>query len=128
MNESGQSIDKIPVTPEGLVELLALVERGTINLTSAREVLAEMVASGQSAAAVVEARGLTQISDETALAAAVDRVLSLNPEPLASYLAGKESLLGWFVGQVMQATNGRANPALVRDLLQKQLDERKGST
>ena len=128
LNESGQSIDKIPVSPEGLVELLALVDRGTINLTSAREVLAEMVASGQSAAAVVEARGLTQISDETALAAAVDRVLSLNPEPLASYLGGKESLLGWFVGQVMQATNGRANPALVRDLLQKQLDERKGST
>ena len=125
LNESGQSIDRIPVTPEGLVELLALVDRGTINLTSAREVLAEMVASGQSAAAVVEARGLTQISDETALAAAVDRVLSLNPEPLASYLAGKESLLGWFVGQVMQATNGRANPALVRDLLQRQLDERK---
>ena len=125
LNESGQSIDKIPVSPEGLVELLALVDRGTINLTSAREVLAEMVASGQSAAAVVEARGLTQISDETALAAAVDRVLSLNPEPLASYLAGKESLLGWFVGQVMQATNGRANPALVRDLLQRQLDERK---
>ena len=128
LNESGQSIDKIPVSPEGLVELLALVDRGTINLISAREVLAEMVASGQSAAAVVEARGLTQISDETALAAAVDRVLSLNPEPLASYLGGKESLLGWFVGQVMQATNGRANPALVRDLLQKQLDERKGST
>ncbi|HEY1409271.1 MAG TPA: Asp-tRNA(Asn)/Glu-tRNA(Gln) amidotransferase subunit GatB [Promineifilum sp.] len=125
LNESGQSIDKIPVSPEGLVELLALVDRGTINLTSAREVLAEMVASGQSAAAVVEARGLTQISDETALAAAVDRVLSLNPEPLASYLGGKESLLGWFVGQVMQATNGRANPALVRDLLQRQLDERK---
>ena len=125
LNESGQSIDRIPVTPEGLVELLALVDRGTINLTSAREVLAEMVASGQSAAAVVEARGLTQISDETALAAAVDRVLSLNPEPLASYLGGKESLLGWFVGQVMQATNGRANPALVRDLLQRQLDERK---
>ncbi len=123
MNERGRSIEAISLTPAGLVELLALVERGTVNLTSAREVLAEMIDSGRGAAAIIEARGLGQISDEAALAAIVDGVIADNPGPVANYLGGKESLIGWFVGQVMRATRGQGNPAVINELLRKRLEE-----
>jgi len=123
MNERGRSIEAISLTPAGLVELLALVEQGTVNLTSAREVLAEMIDSGQGAAAIIEARGLGQISDEAALAAIVDGVIADNPGPVANYLGGKESLIGWFVGQVMRATRGQGNPAVINELLRKRLEE-----
>ena len=121
LNERGRRIDDIPVTPAALVELLALVDRGAVNLTSAREVLAEMLDGRQSAAEVIAARELTQISDEAALLAIVQRVLADNPGPVASYQAGKTTLLGWFVGQVMRATRGQANPALVNRLVAEQL-------
>jgi aspartyl-tRNA(Asn)/glutamyl-tRNA(Gln) amidotransferase subunit B len=123
MNERSRNIDDIFLTPAALVELLALVERGTINLTTAREVLGEMVDSGRDPAAVIEARGLAQISDEAALTAVIDGIIAGNPDPVASYLGGKESLMGWFVGQVMRATGGRANPALVNELLRRRLKE-----
>lgn len=125
MNERGQRIEHLPLPPAALVELLKLVERGDINQTSAREVLAEMIDSGQTPAAIIAARGLTQISDEGALGAIIDQVLAGNPEPLATYLGGKESLLGWFVGQVMRATRGQANPALVNRLVQERLAAKK---
>ena len=123
MNERGGDIGGIAVTPEALVELLGLVERGTINLTSAREVLAEMVDTGRAPMAIIEARGLGQISDESALAAVVGAVLADNPGPVANYLGGKESLLGWFVGQVMRATRGQGNPAVINELLRNQLEK-----
>ena len=121
LNERGRRIDDIPVTPAALVELLALVDRGAVNLTSAREVLAEMLDGRQSAAEIIAARGLIQISDEAALLTIVQRVLADNPGPVASYRAGKTTLLGWFVGQVMRATRGQANPALVNRLVAEQL-------
>lgn len=124
LNERGRRVADVPITPAALVELLGLVDRGAVNLNSAREVLAEMIDSRQSAAAIVAARGLTQISDEAALLAIVERVLADNPDPVASYLAGKTTLLGWFVGQVMRATRGQANPALVNRLVAEQLTAR----
>ncbi len=123
MNERGRSIDVIPVTPSALVALLDQVERGAINQTSAREVLAEMIDSGRDPAAIIEARGLAQISDEAALTSIVDAVIAANPDPVANYLGGKESLLGWFVGQVMRETKGRANPAVVNELLRARLEQ-----
>ena len=123
MNERDRNIEGISLTPARLVELLALVERGTVNLTSAREVLAEMIDSGQGAAAIIEARGLGQISDEAALAAIVESVIADNPGSVANYLGGKESLIGWFVGQVMRATRGQGNPAVINELLRKRLEE-----
>ena len=126
MNERSKGIDAIALTPAGLVELLALVERGTVNLTGAREVLAEMIDSGQNPSAIIEARGLGQISDETALAEIVDGVIAENPGPVANYLGGKESLIGWFVGQVMRATRGQGNPAVINELLRKRLEAERG--
>ncbi len=84
-----------------------------------------MVDSGRAPATIIEARGLAQISDESALLALIDDVIAGNPEPVAAYLGGKESLLGWFVGQVMRATRGQGNPAMINELLRKQLEDRR---
>lgn len=124
LNESGQTIDEIAVTPSHLVELLALVEEGAISHSAGREVLATMFTTGQSAADVVSEKGLAQISDSAALDAAIVAVLDANPEPVGAYLGGKEALLGWFVGQVMRATGGKANPQMVNQMLRKRLRER----
>ncbi|MCW5862497.1 MAG: Asp-tRNA(Asn)/Glu-tRNA(Gln) amidotransferase subunit GatB [Anaerolineae bacterium] len=121
LNESGRRVDDIPLAPAALVELLRLVDNGAVNLTSAREVLAEMVNTGRGAAEIVAARGLTQISDEAALLAVIDGILADNPGPVANYLGGKTSLLGWFVGQVMRATRDQANPALANRLVAERL-------
>jgi aspartyl-tRNA(Asn)/glutamyl-tRNA(Gln) amidotransferase subunit B len=121
MNEHGQSIETIQVTPAGLGELLEMIEQGAINSSTAKEVLAEMFCRGQSATAVVAAKGLAQISDEAAIAAVIQRLLADNPDEVAAYQSGKTQLLGWFVGQVMQATRGKANPALANRLLRTAL-------
>jgi aspartyl-tRNA(Asn)/glutamyl-tRNA(Gln) amidotransferase subunit B len=121
VNERGTAIEQAPLTPADLVELLEMVERRSISAGSAKEVLAEMFDTGQAAATIVAARGLAQISDEEALAGVVADVLHNNPDAVASYHAGKASLRGWFVGQVMKATGGKANPALVNRLLDQQL-------
>jgi Asp-tRNA(Asn)/Glu-tRNA(Gln) amidotransferase B subunit len=111
------------VAPEGLVALTALVDKAVINSNTAKDVLAEMFQSGKAAAEIVEARGLAQISDVSLLEEAVARILADNPEQVATYLAGKEGLRGWFVGQVMKATRGKANPAVVNQLLDEQLEQ-----
>lgn len=124
LNESGQTLDEAALSPEGLVALLNLVEAGTISHGAGREVLAAMFATGRSAEAIVAEKGLAQISDEETLLGAVTAVLAANPEAVASYRGGKEGLLGWFVGQVMQATRGKANPQLVNRLLRAQLAQK----
>jgi aspartyl-tRNA(Asn)/glutamyl-tRNA(Gln) amidotransferase subunit B len=115
-------IDQGRVTPGELVELVALVEGGTITANSGKRVLEEIFASGRRAAEIVEAKGLAQVSDEDALARVVAEVVAANPEEVAHYRQGKESLLQWFVGQVMRATRGKANPQVVQDLLREWLD------
>jgi Asp-tRNA(Asn)/Glu-tRNA(Gln) amidotransferase B subunit len=84
-------------------------------------VLAEMLASGGAPAAIVEQRGLRQIGDSSALAPVVERVLAENPDPVARYRAGNQNLLGAFVGMVMKATGGKANPKLAGELLRERL-------
>lgn len=125
MNESEQLIDQIRVSPAELVRVIGMVERGAISHSAGREVLTEMFATGRSPDDVVAARGLAQISDSAALAAVVADVLAANPEEVQIYLDGKQGLHGWFVGQVMRATRGKANPGLVGELLAKQLEERR---
>jgi aspartyl-tRNA(Asn)/glutamyl-tRNA(Gln) amidotransferase subunit B len=126
LRESGGSIDDIAVTPEALVELVAMVRGGAINATVAKEVLEEMVSTGASAPAIVERRGLTQISDEDALARVVREVLETNPGPVQQYLEGKESVFGFLMGQAMRATKGQANVQVVRELLQAELNRLRG--
>lgn len=121
MNEHKQTIEQVQITPAALIELIALLDKQTINNNTAKDVLAEMFTTGQSAPAIVQARGLAQISDEAAIADIISQVLRDNPDMVAEYLGGKEKLRGWFVGQVMKATQGKGNPGLVNQLLTQQL-------
>ncbi len=123
MKESGARIDTIAVTPQMLVELIGLVKDGVINQNTGKVVLEEMFAGGRSAREIVEERGLAQVSDTAELDKIVAQVLAENPQQVSDYLAGKEQLFGWLVGQVMRATKGKANPQVVRELLTKQLQK-----
>ena len=125
MNEHKLTVDQIQVEPAGLVELIRLVDQNMINNNTAKVVLAEMFSSGQPAPAIVKARGLAQISDEATLQAIVVQVLDDNEEMLIRYLDGEEKLRGWFVGQVMKETKGKANPQLVNQLVSRALTARK---
>jgi aspartyl-tRNA(Asn)/glutamyl-tRNA(Gln) amidotransferase subunit B len=125
MNEHKIGIDEIKVTPVGLVSLITLVDDGVINSRTAKDVLSEMFQTGQSAAGIVDAKGLAQLSDEAEIATLIAGVLEDNPGQVAAYLGGKESLRGWFVGQVMRATQGKANPGIVNRVLSTELDKLK---
>jgi len=122
MKEAGLEVGALPVGPRALADLIGLVENGTVNRNTGREVLAEMVATGREAGQVIEERGLAQISDRTALKQVVARVLDEHPEQVQQYLAGRKQVVGWLMGRVMQATRGQANPQVVRALLQEALD------
>ncbi|HEX7128318.1 MAG TPA: Asp-tRNA(Asn)/Glu-tRNA(Gln) amidotransferase subunit GatB [Thermodesulfobacteriota bacterium] len=111
----------VPLPPERLAALLALIDGGTINRNTAKAVFEEMYATGAAPEAIVEAKGLAQVSDTAALEKTIADILAANPEQVAGYRAGKEKLFGFFVGQVMRATQGRANPKVVNDLLRKAL-------
>jgi aspartyl-tRNA(Asn)/glutamyl-tRNA(Gln) amidotransferase subunit B len=126
MNEHKQTIEQVQITPAALIELIALVNKQTINNNTAKDVLAQMFTTGQSAPAIVQARGLAQISDEAAISDIISQVLRDNPDMVADYLGGKEKLRGWFVGQVMKATQGKGNPGLVNQLLTQQLAGKQG--
>ena len=125
MKESGQEIGEIAVSSQALAELIGLVQEGTINLNTGKEVLAEMFASGRSGREIVDERGLAQISDAAALERIVAQVLDENPEQVDRYLGGRKEVLGWLMGQVMKATRGKANPQAVRELLQARLEARR---
>ena len=112
-----------PVAPENLAALVALIDAGTISGKIAKTVFEEMVASGKPPAAIVAARGLVQVTDRAAIDGAVERVLAAHPDKVAAYREGKDKLFGFFVGQVMKATDGKANPKQVNELLQKRLRE-----
>jgi aspartyl-tRNA(Asn)/glutamyl-tRNA(Gln) amidotransferase subunit B len=121
LNRQGLGIEQSPVSAAQLGALIDLVAEGVISGRQAKEVFAEMVASGADPAAIVEAKGLRQVSDAGAIAAAIDAVLAANADKIAQYQAGRDKLFGFFVGQVMRATEGKANPALVNELLKEKL-------
>ena len=128
LNESGQEIDQCRVRPEKLAGLIKLVGEGVININTGKAVLAEMFASGQSADDIVKAKGLAQVSDESAIASAIDKVLADNPDQVKAYLGGKETVAKWFFGQVMRGMGGKSNPAVVQRVLEERLEElKKGS-
>ncbi len=121
LNRLGVGIDRSPVSADQLGALIDLIVDGTISGRLAKDVFAEMADTGSDPAAIVEAKGLRQVTDEVAIAAAIDAVLAAEPLKLAEYRAGRDKLYGFFVGQVMRATQGKANPALVNELLKKKL-------
>ncbi|MBV9587042.1 MAG: Asp-tRNA(Asn)/Glu-tRNA(Gln) amidotransferase subunit GatB [Alphaproteobacteria bacterium] len=120
LNKRGLSIEESPVAPDQLGGLIDLVTDGTISGRIAKDVFAEMIETGSDAAAIVEKKGLRQMSDTGAIEAAVDAALAAHPAQVAQYQTNQK-VLGFFVGQVMKATGGKANPALVNDLLKKKL-------
>ena len=121
LNKLGKTIAESPVTAEALGELIDLIVDGTLSGRLAKDVFTDMVASGRRARAIVDEKGLRQMTDSGAIEAAIDAVLAREPDKIAEYRAGKEKLLAFFVGQVMKATQGKANPALVNELLKKKL-------
>lgn len=125
LNQAGTSIEQARVTPQGLAGLVELVARGEINQTTAKSVLSEMFATGKDAETIVRERGLLQISDSQAIARLVEQVLAENPAQVADYLAGKHTLSRWLFGQVMRAAEGRANPRVLQEELDRQLIARK---
>ncbi len=121
MNEHGQSIEQIVVEPAMLVALIDLVDKAVINANTGKEVLAEMFTSGRPPQAIVDEEGLAQITDEAQIEAVIDQILAENPDQVAAYLSGADKLRGWFTGQVMRASGGKADPRLVNQLLARQL-------
>ncbi len=121
LNRLGRTIDDSPVSPSQAAELLGLVADGTISGTIAKLVFEKMIESGDGAAAIVEREGLKQTSDTGAIDAAVDAVLGANADKVADYRAGKQALFGFFVGQVMKAMHGKANPGVVNERLRAKL-------
>jgi aspartyl-tRNA(Asn)/glutamyl-tRNA(Gln) amidotransferase subunit B len=121
LNRSGKSISNSPVTAPALGGLVDLIADGTISGRIAKEVFEIMFETGKGAAEIVAEKGLRQVSDQGAIAAAIDQVLAENAEKVAEYRGGKDKLFGFFVGQVMKATGGKANPGLVNEVLKKKL-------
>ena len=121
LNTLGKSIDESPLGPENLARLLALVEEGIISGKIAKTVFDEMGQTGKPAEQIVEAKGLVQITDTDALTDVVSNIISEHPKEVAAFKNGKTKLLGFFVGQVMRETKGKANPKLVNEILKRQL-------
>jgi aspartyl-tRNA(Asn)/glutamyl-tRNA(Gln) amidotransferase subunit B len=121
LNRLGKDIAHSPVPAVALAGLLDLIEDGTISGRIAKDVFQLMVETGRDAAAIVEEKGLRQVTDSGAIEAVVDKVIADNAAKVAEYRGGKQGLFGWFVGQVMKATGGKANPAAVNELLKRKL-------
>ncbi|MER3485278.1 MAG: Asp-tRNA(Asn)/Glu-tRNA(Gln) amidotransferase GatCAB subunit B [Chloroflexota bacterium] len=121
LKNSGTPVEASPVSPERLVSLLRLIDQGTISLKVARDMFPEFYASTKTPEQLVQEKGLTQISDEAALEKILDEVIAKNPAQVAQYRGGKEQVLGFFVGQAMKASGGKANPGKVNELLKKKL-------
>jgi aspartyl-tRNA(Asn)/glutamyl-tRNA(Gln) amidotransferase subunit B len=122
LNAEGIEADVSKVTPGHLVEMLTLIDSGTISGKIAKTVFGEMFETGKRAEEIVRDKGLVQITDEAAIEAVVEQVLREHTAEVQRYRAGKQELLGYFVGQVMRATKGKANPAMVNRLLREKLD------
>jgi aspartyl-tRNA(Asn)/glutamyl-tRNA(Gln) amidotransferase subunit B len=117
VNDLGLDLDHLPVPPEHLAQLVDLVTGKVINENSAKVVLKEMFTSGQAPAAIVEAKNLAQVSDQSYLEGIVAQILEDNPQEVASYLAGKETVFQWMMGQAARLTRGKADPKVARQLL-----------
>ena len=109
------------VTASELASLIRLIDEGKISGKQAKDVLVEMFKSGKTAQAIVEEQGLVQLSDSGEIDALIDEVIAANPDQVANYRSGKEALIGFFVGQVIKASKGKANPKVVNERLRVKL-------
>jgi aspartyl-tRNA(Asn)/glutamyl-tRNA(Gln) amidotransferase subunit B len=121
LNEENKSIEDCPLKPEQLAGMLKLIDNGTISGKIAKTVFEDMYRSGKNADTVVSEKGLLQISDEEAIEKVIDEILAKNRKEIERYKAGEEKLFGFFVGQAMKATKGKANPQMLNDILKRKL-------
>jgi aspartyl-tRNA(Asn)/glutamyl-tRNA(Gln) amidotransferase subunit B len=121
LNNSGKAADESLLTAEDLAELISAIESGTINNNQGKEVLVEMFATGKPASDVIREKGFEQVSDTGAIEKIVDEAMSANQANVDAYRGGNEKLFGFFVGQVMKASQGKANPKVVNDILKQKL-------
>ena len=121
MEAAGITAERCPVSPEELAALLRLITEDKLSGKQGKEVLVEMFATGKTAAAIVEERGLVQLSDTGEIDAIIEQVVAASPQQLEQYRSGKETLFGYFVGQVMKASKGKANPKVVNERLKEKL-------
>ena len=122
LNAAGKNIEESPVSADALGGLVALVGQGTLSGKLGKQVFAKMFATGKSAKEIVKAEGLRQISDAGELDGIIGKILDSSPKQVAQYKGGKKGVLGYFVGQVMRATRGQANPRVANQMLRKALD------
>ena len=121
MKDKGEEIDAVRIAPSQISDLIALINNDTISNNIGKTVFEEMYASGRDARVIVQEKGLAQISDRGALESIADKVLAENPKQVTDYLAGKEAIAKFLVGQVMKATKGQANPGLVNEIVLRKL-------
>ncbi len=121
LNEENKAIGECLIQPKQVAEMLKLMDNGTISGKIAKTVFEEMYRTGKDAPAIVKEKGLVQITDESAIEQAVDDIIAKSPKEVERYKAGEEKLLGFFVGQVMKATRGKANPQILNELVKKKL-------
>ena len=121
IENAGISVSDCPVSPGELGALVRLIDEGAISGKQGKEVLSEMFASGKSAAAIIEESGLVQLSDTGEIDRIIDEIIAASPSQLTQFRAGKEALFGYFVGQVMKASKGKANPKVVNERLKEKL-------
>ncbi|MBE3141134.1 MAG: Asp-tRNA(Asn)/Glu-tRNA(Gln) amidotransferase subunit GatB [Thermoplasmata archaeon] len=121
LNEEKRDIRQCPITAKSLADMIRLIEEGTISGKMAKEIVEDMYKTGKSPQTIIEEKGLVQITDEGELIKTITSIMEANPQQLADYRSGKEKLFGFFVGQAMKATQGKANPQLVNNLLKKML-------
>jgi aspartyl-tRNA(Asn)/glutamyl-tRNA(Gln) amidotransferase subunit B len=118
-----EGIKAFPVSPDKLAELLKSIDDGTVSGKMAKDVFAEMVSTKKGAGEIIAKKGVKQLSDHSEIEKLVYDVIEKNPEEVSRYRAGQEKLLGFFVGEIMKATGGKANPKLVNEVLRKKLSE-----
>jgi aspartyl-tRNA(Asn)/glutamyl-tRNA(Gln) amidotransferase subunit B len=122
INDEKMDIKNCPVSPAALGEMLILIEDGTISGKMAKDLFGEMYQTGKTPKAIIAEKGISQINDEESLARIIDAVIQDNPAQLEQYRGGKDKLFGYFIGQVMKMTQGKANPQVLNDLMKKKLD------
>ena len=122
LNDRGESVDEARIDAGRMATIIAFVEEETISQNAGQEVIEEILAGGGDPEEIIEEKGLEQVSDESELVGVVEEIIEQNPDQVAEYRGGKQQLIGWFIGQVMQATQGKANPKVAREILQDQLD------
>ena len=124
LNKNNQDLNNSPVSPENLGQLIKLISTNEISGKIAKDVLEDMFSSGKTARQIVDEKGLQQVTDQDEIAKVIDEVIAENSKMVEQYLAGKDKLLGFFVGQAMKLTKGKANPKMLNDILKQKLNKK----